>query len=329
MIDTLSEKKLIKAAYIFVPIHCTSKPIKMKPHTFPFKKIDAFATEKSSGNPAGYIWLDSLADISEGTMLQIAKELKGFVNEVGYVAQVGEQEFDLRYYSSEREVDFCGHATVAIMYDIIQTRQGFADHEHLTINIKRARLTVENKVDEEDAVFVMSPAPIVKERTPSLEEIAQKLKIAPSDIDQDLPIRIINAGISTLLVPITDLQAILNISPELDELKEFCFASNIDIIEVFTSDVHNKASDFRTRVFSPTYGYLEDPATGSGNSAFGYYLLQNHLWEEEIITIEQNGTLDTYNVVKLKKQLDENQTERVCFGGGAITRIEGSYLIHS
>ncbi len=55
-----------------------------------FKKIDAFAAHKSSGNPAGYILLESLKDITEKEMLQIAKELKGFVNEVGYVAQTSE-----------------------------------------------------------------------------------------------------------------------------------------------------------------------------------------------------------------------------------------------
>ena len=30
---------------------------------FRFKKIDAFATEKSDGNPAGYIWLNSHSDL--------------------------------------------------------------------------------------------------------------------------------------------------------------------------------------------------------------------------------------------------------------------------
>ncbi len=53
---------------------------------YKFKKIDAFATDKSDGNPAGYFLLDKLEDISESKMLQIAKELNGFVNEVGYVA---------------------------------------------------------------------------------------------------------------------------------------------------------------------------------------------------------------------------------------------------
>ena len=50
-----------------------------------FKKIDAFASHSSSGNPAAVIYLNSMEDLSEMEMLTIAKELKGFVSEVGYV----------------------------------------------------------------------------------------------------------------------------------------------------------------------------------------------------------------------------------------------------
>ena len=84
-----------------------------------FKKIDAFATKESEGNPAAAIYLNAEHDISVQEMQRIAKELKGFVSEVGYVRQVDGNTFNLKYYSSEREVDFCGHATIAIMYDLL------------------------------------------------------------------------------------------------------------------------------------------------------------------------------------------------------------------
>lgn len=295
---------------------------------YQFKKIDAFATEKSDGNPAGYILLNSLKDISEQEMLQIAKELKGFVNEVGYVAQINKNEFDLRYYSSEREVDFCGHATIAIMYDIIKTNTSFSKISTLTIHTNMGKLSVDNKIDSEDSVFIMSPSPVTKESIPDIDELSQKLKINKSDIDTNYPISIINAGLTTLIVPIKDLKSILGIKPKLDELKEFCFNSEIDIIEVFTPNVSEKVNDFRTRVFAPTFGYIEDPATGSGNSAFGYYLLKNDLWKSKTITIEQNGIMDKFNIVKLQKQTDDNNIQRVCFGGGAITRMEGKYMTY-
>jgi predicted PhzF superfamily epimerase YddE/YHI9 len=73
---------------------------------------------------------------------------------------------------------------------------------------------------------------------------------------------------------------------------------------------------------------MEDPATGSGNSAFGYYMIKNGLWKDDIITIEQNAFKDRYNIVKLQRQSDINGNDRVLFGGGAITRIEGKYIIY-
>ena len=77
-----------------------------------------------------------------------------------------------------------------------------------------------------------------------------------------------------------------------------------------------------TRVFAPKFGYLEDPATGSGNSAFANYLLSEGLWKGEPITIEQGGNDRIFNSVKLKCQDGE-----VLFGGKATKKIEGEYFI--
>lgn len=88
-------------------------------HTLRFKKIDAFASQYSTGNPAAVVYLDSAEKLSSVEMLQLAKELKGFVSEVGYVSPGTDTDYHLRYFSSEREVAFCGHATIAILNDIV------------------------------------------------------------------------------------------------------------------------------------------------------------------------------------------------------------------
>jgi len=295
---------------------------------FNFKKIDAFATENSEGNPAGYIKLASKNGISPIEMLQIAKELKGFVNEVGYIYKINNNEFDLKYYSSEKEVDFCGHATIAIMYDIIKNDTNLLNSNILTIRTNKGNLIVENRLEKEDAVFIMSPIPEKKGNVPTINTIATSLNIKKEEIEQKYPIRSINAGLTTLIVPIKSLDSIVKINPDINVLKEFCINNNIDIIEVFTDSVSDTENDFRVRVFAPTFGYLEDPATGSGNSAFGYYLIKNKMWINETVTIEQNGILDKYNIVKLQQTKDDNGIDRVLFGGGAITRIEGKYMIY-
>lgn len=293
---------------------------------FKFKKIDAFATVNPLGNPAGYISLNSFSDITDDEMLRIAKELKGFVNEVGYIVKTSTNEFELKYYSAEREVDFCGHATIAIMYDLLKTDLALQQYKIVKIKTNRGVLNVENKIQDKDAVFIEAPEPFEKTNLPDINDLALSLKINVDEINHTLPISIINAGLTTLIVPINTLSSILNISPNIEELKAFCIKSEIDIIEVFTDDVSDKLNNYRTRVFASTFGYLEDPATGSGNSAFGYYLLKNNLWKTGIVIIEQNGFRDQYNIVKIQQRVDRDSI-RVFFGGGAVARIEGKYII--
>jgi PhzF family phenazine biosynthesis protein len=294
----------------------------------PFKKIDAFAKGQSDGNPAGYIYLNSLSDITSAEMQQIAKELKGFVNEVGFIAQTSEKEFSLKFYSAECEVDFCGHATIAIMYDLIRNNDQLQQFETINIQTNRGKLPVRNRIPDEDAVYIMSPVPVYYDSNINSDTISRALKTDPSTILSNEPVSVINAGLTTLLIPFKSCKAVLDLSPDISELKLFCLQSGIDIIEVFTRDVIDNRNMYRVRVFAPKYGYLEDPATGSGNSAFGYYLIKNKKFDNETISIEQNGDKNRFNIVKLRKDQDTDNNVRVSFGGSAIKRIEGSYFLY-
>jgi PhzF family phenazine biosynthesis protein len=292
---------------------------------FRFKKIDAFATGRSTGNPAGVIYLNSLNDITGFEMQKIAEELKGFVNEVGYLCRLGDDLFDLKYYSSEREVDFCGHATVAMMYDLIKNDAGLLEKDVIYINTSKGKLAVSNRIENEDAVFIAAPKPVFSDRTIRISEIAKALRIDKDIIDGCHPISIINAGLETLIVPIGGLSEAILITPDLEELKRFCINQAIDIITVFTGEVADSGNAFRTRVFAPSFGYLEDPATGSGNSAFGYYLLKNERWRGRFMSIEQNRFADNPNIVKLEFGKNDSGQNQVSFGGNAVVRINGEY----
>lgn len=293
---------------------------------FKFKKIDAFAEKNSRGNPAGCIPLDSFSDISEEEMQKIAKELQGSVSEVGFVSQEGSDKYKLRFFSSEREVDFCGHATIAIMHDLLRNKDSLNTRE-VSISTRRGELFVLNRIPEEDSVYVRAPEPVYHENTVSRDEISGYLHVNAADLDEK--ISIINAGLTTLLVPVKKMDPLLNIHPIIEQLKEFTLKKDIDIIEVFTSEVVSENNDYRVRVFAPKFGYLEDPATGSGNSAFGYYLLKNKLWDGlRPLSLEQNSDRIHFNVVKLMTQKDSKNNRKVFFGGKGISRIEGKYIVH-
>lgn len=291
-----------------------------------FKKIDAFTGSGSTGNPAGYIWMDNPNTLTDAEMLQIAVEMKGFVSEVGYVYREG-AGYHLRYYSAECEVAFCGHATIAILYDLLKSASPTQSDPEVTIRVKAGELTVYNRLAEEDAVYITAPAPQYLDCRLTRNEIAEALSIELAVIHPDLPIRLIDGGLRTLLVPITGLDAVLSMHPDQEKLRLFSLSNDFDIVHVFTGETASPANLFRTRVFPPKYGYLEDPATGSGNSAFGYYLLAENRWPGDFC-LEQGPSRTNPNIVKIKSHKSSGEM-RILFGGSATTRIDGQYLLHS
>jgi PhzF family phenazine biosynthesis protein len=292
-----------------------------------FKKIDAFATDKSAGNPAGAIYLKTENELSPKEMQRVAAELKGFINEVGYIRKLDNDTFVLKYYSSEREVDFCGHATIAILYDLLKSDAELLQKSTVHIITNKGRSLVENRIQDEDAVFISAPLPHFSDQSIPKTLAAEALNIDIHGVSEEYPIEIVNAGLETLIVPIRTLQTILALAPDFMKLKLFCEKNSIDIVVVFSDQVADQSNRFRTRVFSPRFGYLEDPATGSGNAALGYYLLKHRKWDGEIISLEQNDTVDQSNIIKLLTRRDERNNLGVAFGGGAIVRIKGEYFL--
>lgn len=293
-----------------------------------FEKFDAFAQGKSTGNPAACIQLEKLADLSDVEMLHIAKQLKGFVNEVGFISPLSDQSFKLKYYSAEREVDFCGHATIGIMYNIIKNNKELLSKKEIIIDTNVGKLMVYNGIVSEDVVYIAAPLPQVKDCAIPPMQIFEHLQLSVNEVDIRYPFQVINAGLQTLVLPINKLETLLKLNPDEQKLKQFCKDHSIDIIALFCKEVAHKENFIRSRVFAPTFGYLEDPATGSGNSAIGYYLLQQRFWNGEPIRIEQNNNFEHPNVVKIKILQSESHAQ-VLFGGNAVTRIRGSYLLEN
>jgi PhzF family phenazine biosynthesis protein len=291
-----------------------------------FKKIDAFVEGQSTGNPAGCVYLPNQDALSDEGMQQIARELSGFVSEVVYV-YLEEGNTTLRFFSSEREVAFCGHATIAVMYDLIKNDPERARNPVARIHVQSRELLVRNEIASADAVFISAPLPQFTSTDLTRDDIAAALKIPPGGITEKNRIVLVNAGLATLLVPLTSLDTLLSLRPDQKNLREFCLANGIEIILVWSEEVSIPQNNYRTRVFAPIYGYLEDPATGSGNAALGYYLLNAVLWDGHMIRIEQGRSRERPNIIRLASDASKVQRS-VFFGGNAKVRIEGEYLLY-
>lgn len=289
---------------------------------YPYKKNNAFTDENSLGNPAAFIMLGDDV-LTPRQLLAIGKEHSGFVSEVVFCQNTSNADIKLTYYSSQCEVDFCGHGTIATMYELINSDETLKNKKRLTIETnKKGILPVYNAINEENAVYITAPKAQHLKVNVTKEQIAQALKIKQSDILTALPLDFIDAGLRTLIVPVDGFKAEVEMFPDEARLKVFCLENSIDIILVFCKETKNKQCFAHTRVFAPKFGYLEDPATGSGNSAFANYLLKNNLWDGSAISLEQGGENIAFNKVSVKKLNDD-----ILFGGKATLTIDGKYII--
>ena len=285
-------------------------------------KSNAFTSGASLGNPAAALITEDEC-LTPEQMQQIAAEHKGFVMETVFCSPSETAECKLTYYSSECEVDFCGHGTIATMYSIIKDDAALRAKKVLTVETnKKGMVSVYNEIDTEDAVYIEAPSPIEHSMNFSIDEIEGILTLRKGSINRDRAIRIIDAGLRTLIVPITQFEDEVSVYPDEAALKVFCEGNDIDNILIYSLQVADAANFAHTRVFAPKYGYLEDPATGSGNSAFANYLLFEKMWDGSPITIEQGGNDRIFNAVKLK-----TLNGKVLFGGRATTKIQGYYCV--
>ena len=287
-----------------------------------YVKSNAFTSGNSLGNPAACIFTEQ-AELTPEQMQAIAAEHKGFVMEVVFCGKSDQADCKLTYYSSECEVEFCGHGTIATMYTMVkETPELMAKPVIKAETNRKGIIEVFNAINKEDAVYITAPDPIEHPMNLSVAQIEDALTLPHGAIRKDLPIRIIDAGLRTLIVPICSLETEISVYPNEQSLKSFCLNNDIDIILIFSKQTSDHDAFAHTRVFAPKFGYLEDPATGSGNSAFANYLLSEGLWEGKPITIEQGDNNRIFNSVKLKCQ-----DGKVLFGGKATKKIEGDYHI--
>lgn len=285
-----------------------------------FKKMDVFAGDKSYGNPAAVFYPDEILTSDE--MQKIGYELKDFVSEAVFIFNddSGKADYHLRYFSCEKEVPFCGHGTVGALYDMLKSSED--KRPVITIRTMKGILEIENRINSEDSVYVTAPEAIFYDYNFNKNEVSAALNIDTSAVSDKLQLKAVNVGQDILLVPLKSLDDVVSCSPDYDSLRKYCLSHNIEIVNIYTEDVNFPQNFIRSRVFAPGFGYLEDPATGSANSALAYFLKKENVWDGSPFTIEQGSDKADPSLIRIIYK-----NNRVLFGGKAKTRIDGYYFL--
>ena len=272
-----------------------------------FYIVNAFTNKPFKGNPAGVVMEAEM--LHEKTMQNIASMLK--CSETAFVMNSQRADYKLRFFSPKREVDLCGHATIATFYTMMS--QGFIRKERLKMETKAGIFDIELRGNK---VFMEQAKPIFIETNISKGEIANALGIEKAGID-DLPIEAVSTGLFSLNVPIKNLEIMQNMKPNFEKIKEVCIKNKAGAIFTFTFETINKDCLIHARCFAPLYGVNEDPVTGTANGALGAYLAKHGMLKGSSYKAEQGHEIGREGVVSVEVE------EKIKIGGEAYIAIKG------
>lgn len=224
-------------------------------------QVDAFASKPLQGNPAAIVPLESWLD----TALMQAIAAENNVAETAFFVKTGAGTYDLRWFAPEREVDLCGHATLAsawTLFNLLDT--GLHEVRFMTRSGELVVLRGQKDGTERGNVMSLPSAPSEPFDPPPgfLERFGKAMGTAP----QELHISARGgAGAKAVIAVWPTPDAVKALAPAAD-LKDVAMEIGAGSV-LATAPGGGDPYDMVSRFFAPYYGVPEDPVTGSAHCA--------------------------------------------------------------
>jgi len=297
-----------------------------------FYIVDAFTDTLFGGNPAGVVILEKGADFpKDETMLKTAAELR--YSETAFIRQLGEKEFQIRYFTPASEVDLCGHATIGSFFALAEAGLVEFGSSYLC-NTLAGRLNIDTS---NNSVLMDMGVPkainrIKKEN--ALEELYQIMGLSYQNQGEVLvgdkagtvliP-EMISTGLPDIMMPVRNESELDSITPDFAALTKL--SERYEVVGVHAFTVNTDDGAVHCRNFAPLYDIDEEAATGTSNGALTYYLYKNGLLREgsENLFI-QGESMDRPSKIKSRLSLS-NDNVKIQVGGTAVVLACGEIKI--
>ncbi|WP_051623557.1 PhzF family phenazine biosynthesis protein [Clostridium hydrogeniformans] len=239
--------------------------------------------------------------------ISLAKKL-----EISEVVCIEENNRDLtfRFYTPEREIDLCGHATLGAL----KVLKGKGFWGEFKVNTRVGKITVGIFND----LYMNQVSPKYYGNIDK-KLIAKCLGVECKDFLENMDVDIVSTGVKDAIVPLRSLEVLNNIKVDLEAIKEVSKEYEIVGFHVFTLDTIDKESSAHCRNFAPLYGIDEEAATGTSNCALACYLYKNRIIEAgKISTFEQGNIINSPSRIQVCIKDAEKEKLKVMLSGEVI-----------
>lgn len=290
--------------------------------------LDVFTDTPLAGNPLAVV--HEADDLDAARMQAIAREFN--LSETVFVLppESPRHKARLRIFTPGRELPFAGHPTVgaAVLLGLADDGNGAAGDVPAHAFGLEERIGVVSCVmekrgpDHGHARFRLPRLPEYLGEGPAVEAAAAALGLDPADIgfDRHLPSRH-SAGVPFDLVPLASRDAVDRARPGPDFDKVFGRGE----VYVYSASTVDPQHSFHTRMFAPSMGIAEDPATGSAAAAFAGALMEFEPLGEGAhdVVIEQGYAMGRPSLIRLQLTIENGALVAAEIGGDAVVVAQG------
>lgn len=300
--------------------------MKLKFHT-----LDVFTTRKFSGNPLAVVL--GADDLTTEQMQTITKEFN--LSETTFVMKPEHplNTAKVRIFFPGGEMSFAGHPTLgtAVLLAELHSKPGCTISTEIRLELKAGLTPVKitRIADQCSGIFTAPIVPfIVDVPLPSVSATAKALNLEPEDIGFDgHAITSLEGGPRFFYVPVKTRAAL-----EKSQVREPYWSdlikplgNTVDAAYLYTRGGDGPKTNFRARMYSPTGGIPEDPATGSATALLAAQLLKaenlkdgTHVWQ-----LEQGYEMGRPSDLRLEADVKSGKLTAVRVGGSAVRMMSG------
>jgi trans-2,3-dihydro-3-hydroxyanthranilate isomerase len=302
-----------------------------------FYTLDVFTNRKFAGNPlAVVLGADAL---STEQMLAITREFN--LSETTFVMKPENpaNTAKARIFFPGGEMPFAGHPTLgtAALLAELGNKPNCSLQTEIRLELKAGLTPVKitRIADQLSGIFTAPVVPFpIDIPLPDAETAAQALGLAPEDIGfDDHAIAALEGGPRFFYVPLRSREALAKsriTEPHWSSVLAFLNGNAagfklVDAVYLYTRGGTGKDTSFRARMYAPTGGIIEDPATGSATALLAAQLLRadklkdgSHHWH-----LEQGYEMGRPSDLRLEADVVNARLSAVRVGGGAVRMTEG------
>jgi trans-2,3-dihydro-3-hydroxyanthranilate isomerase len=271
-----------------------------------FRIVDVFTDRPLAGNQLAVVLDGEGIDLT--SMQAIAREFN--FSETTFVTRSQRPGCDwkVRIFTPFVELPMAGHPTVGTA--AVLREEGMAG-DQVTFELGIGPTPV--AFDSEGLAWMTQPEAEFEATLDDRELVASALSLSSADLRGDLPLQVVSCGNPFLFVPVATLEALGRTRPNLDAWGRL--TAGMDLRGIF-GFVETAAGRVRARMFAPTVGVAEDPATGSAAGPLGAYFVRHR--DVTSLLIEQGVEMGRPSLLRV-----DASASRPRVGGRAVRVAAG------